>query len=170
MGVVQCLHTPRQVVPPDPKSAGIMSGTKVTIQNDPIHAIVATREQILVKCAQTICFPKLWLRLIPWRILSGSGSTQFPRPPNLPGRPQEFGACSRGQLACESSDRRTLPAIGNEEPRKLPPPVHKSPISNSNPISHFPRSHHSDPTPACHPKRQGKATNTRGFVLKSRNS
>jgi hypothetical protein len=54
MGIVQCFHAPSQVMPPDSEPAGIVSGTKVTIENDPIYAIVAACEQILVKCAQAI--------------------------------------------------------------------------------------------------------------------
>jgi H+/gluconate symporter-like permease len=55
MSVVQSLQGAHQIVPPHPESTGIVPGTKVAIQNDPIYAIVAARQQILVPFTQAVC-------------------------------------------------------------------------------------------------------------------
>ena len=54
MSVVQGVIGPGQCLPPDMKSPWRMSHTEVSIQNDPIHAIVAAGEKILIEVAESI--------------------------------------------------------------------------------------------------------------------
>jgi len=51
MGVVQRIHRAGQVLPPSAESSRAMPGAKVAIQNDAIDAVVAAREQILIRRA-----------------------------------------------------------------------------------------------------------------------
>lgn len=54
MNVVQGLVGASQGLPPDMKSPGRMSPSEISIQNDPIDAIVAAGEKILIEVAQSI--------------------------------------------------------------------------------------------------------------------
>ena len=55
MSVVQGVIGPSQGLPPYMKAPGRMSHTEVSIQNDPIDAIVAAGEKILIEVAESVC-------------------------------------------------------------------------------------------------------------------
>ena len=72
MGVVQGVIGPGQGSPPDMESARRMPHTEVRTQNDPIYAIVAAGEKILVKVTESICHSgTLWA--FPWPVQPHSG-------------------------------------------------------------------------------------------------
>jgi len=54
MSVVQGVIGPGQGLPPDMKSPWGMPHTEVSIQNDPIDAIVTAGEKILIEVAESI--------------------------------------------------------------------------------------------------------------------
>ena len=54
MRVVQCLIRPGQRPPPQTESARVMPHPEIRIQHDPIHAVVAAGQQILIESAQPI--------------------------------------------------------------------------------------------------------------------
>jgi hypothetical protein len=54
MSVVQGVIGPSQGLPPDVKASWRMSHTEISIQNDPIYAIVAASEKIVIEVAKSI--------------------------------------------------------------------------------------------------------------------
>ena len=54
VGILKSFVRPGQRPPPHPKSTGTMPHAEVGVQNDPIHAIVAAAQEILIQSAQPI--------------------------------------------------------------------------------------------------------------------
>src|SRR3984893_9213623 len=55
VGIFEGFVRPGQRPPPDGKPTGTMPHAEVGVQNDPIHAIVAAAQEILIQSAQPIC-------------------------------------------------------------------------------------------------------------------
>src|ERR1700719_3809924 len=55
VGIFEGFVRPGQRSPPHPKPTGTMPHAEVGVQNDPIHAIVAAAQEILIQSAQPIC-------------------------------------------------------------------------------------------------------------------
>src|SRR3984893_16334679 len=55
VGIFEGFVRPGQRPPPPPKPTGTMPHAEVGVQNDPIHAIVAAAQDILIQSAQPIC-------------------------------------------------------------------------------------------------------------------
>ena len=51
VGIFEGFVRPGQRPPPHTEPAGIMPHPEIGVQNDPVHAIVAAAQQILIECS-----------------------------------------------------------------------------------------------------------------------